>query len=57
MSEKKRSCEIHRISQTHCHRVGSILRKTNAGRLVNLCKKCDAKYGETIGTIVNQNHD
>jgi hypothetical protein len=44
-------CQIGKMSKYACPRIAKTVRKTSKGTLVRLCKKCDARYGESVGPL------
>lgn len=42
------------VTQSNCQRVATVTRITSAGKMVDLCKQCDAKFGSIVGKVYNK---
>ncbi len=51
----KGGCMKGKVTQVSCQRVANNYRKTSAGYIVALCDKCDASFGDIVGTRVAAN--
>jgi hypothetical protein len=45
---EKEKCQMHLLTQYKCNRKAAISQETKPGCVIRLCKKCNARYLDTV---------